>query len=69
MDIITLTAPDISCAHCQATIERELGRLEGVGTVSVDVPTKQVQVSYDPEAISRQAIVETLDEEGYPVRP
>lgn len=67
MDTITLTAPDISCHHCQSTIERELGRLDGVHAVSVDIPARQVRVTYDRTRMSRDTIVETLDEEGYPV--
>jgi copper chaperone len=67
MEQITLTAPDISCEHCQRTIERELGTLAGVQSVSVDVPSKHVQVAFDPAQTSREAIVARLDDEGYPV--
>lgn len=67
VETITLTAPDISCAHCKSTIEREVGSMAGVGEVSVDVESKGVRVSFDPAQTSRAAIVERLDEEGYPV--
>jgi copper chaperone len=67
VDQLTLTAPDISCEHCRRIIERELGVLPGVQTVSVDVPSKQVNVSFDPAQISRAVIVTKLDEEGYSV--
>jgi copper chaperone CopZ len=67
MEQITLTAPDISCEHCQRTIERELGALPGVQSVSVDIPTTQVRVAFDPAQTSREAIVAKLDDEGYPV--
>ena len=67
MEDLTLTAPDISCEHCQRTIEREIGALPGIGSVAVDVPSKRVEVRYDPGRISRDSIVARLDEEGYPV--
>lgn len=67
MEHITLTAPDISCDHCKHTIEQELSGLPGVQLVSVDVPTKQVNVTYDQQHVSPETIVEKLDEEGYPV--
>lgn len=67
MQTIILTAPDISCEHCQATIERELATVPGVESVSVDVPTKRVSVDYDPDQTSEAQIVARLDEEGYPV--
>lgn len=67
METVTLTAPDISCEHCQRTIEQGVGALDGVQAVSVDVPTHQVNVSYDPAHTSRDQIVAKLDEEGYPI--
>ncbi len=67
MQTITLTAPDISCAHCQQTIERELRTVPGVDAVAVNVPSKRVSVTYDPTATSETQIVARLDEEGYPV--
>ena len=35
----TLSVPDISCDHCQRTIESTLGRLPGVRAAAVDVAT------------------------------
>lgn len=67
MESITLTAPDISCDHCKRSIEQAVGAMSGVQSVSVDVPSRRVQVDFNPEQTSRFAIVETLDEEGYPV--
>lgn len=67
MEQITLTAPDISCDHCKHTIERELATLPGVQSVSVEIPSKHVDVRFDPGQTSESAIVAKLDEEGYPV--
>lgn len=67
METISLTAPDISCEHCKMTIEREVGALSGVQVCSVDIPNRQVSVTYDPNTVTRDQIVETLDEEGYPI--
>lgn len=66
---MTLTAPAISCEHCQRAIEGAVGALDGVQSVHVEIPSKTVQVSYDPAQVSRQTIETTLDEEGYPVAP
>jgi copper chaperone len=67
MEQITLTAPDISCQHCKQTIERELATLPGVQTVSVEIPSRRVDVRFDPAQTSQAAIIARLDEEGYPV--
>jgi copper chaperone len=63
----TLSVPDISCDHCQRTIETALGGLPGVRTTAVDVAARTVQVTYDPAAVTPAAIRATLAEEGYEV--
>lgn len=67
LEQITLTAPDISCGHCVATVQKEVGALGGVQTVQADEQTKQIQIAYDPSQVSLDRIKETLDEAGYPV--
>jgi copper chaperone len=67
MTDLSLYAPDISCEHCQRTIERELATLPGVHAVSVDVPSREVNVSFDPALTSRDVIASKLNDEGYPV--
>jgi copper chaperone len=69
METVTYTAPAISCEHCQHAIEGAVGALQGVEQVRVDIPSKRVQVRYDPARVSREAIEAALDEEGYPVAP
>lgn len=68
MATLTMTAADISCEHCRTTIERALGEMPGIQTVSVDLADKVVQVTYDPLAVTPAQIEEKLDEEGYPVQ-
>ena len=67
MEAMTVTAPSISCAQCKRAIEGAVGALPGVQSVHVEVPSKTVQVSYDPAQVSRATIEATLDEEGHPV--
>jgi copper chaperone len=61
----TLSVPDISCDHCQRTIESALGRLPGVHTATVDVAARTVQLTYDETTVDRATIRHTLAEEGY----
>lgn len=68
METITLTAPDISCAHCKMTIEREVGGMAGVDGCQVDVDSRQVRVTFNPSQTSPAQIAQRLDEEGYPVQ-
>ena len=64
METRTVNIPSISCGHCKATIERELGELDGVEKVSVDVATQTASVAWQPPA-SWPVIEETLAEIGY----
>ena len=57
--------PNISCGHCVATIERELGAVPGVKSVKGDLPTKQVTVVYDADSVLPQ-VEKVLQEIGYP---
>lgn len=62
----TLTAPDISCAHCVSTVNEAVGELEGVTSVAVNEQTKQVVVEFDSQRVSETDIRAALDEAGYP---
>lgn len=62
-----LSVPDISCEHCVKTINGTLGALPGVEAVSTDIPTKSVQLRYDPAQVSMEQIEASLDDAGYTV--
>ncbi|HEY7295103.1 MAG TPA: heavy-metal-associated domain-containing protein, partial [Dehalococcoidia bacterium] len=52
METLKLTAPDISCEHCQHTIEQAVGAMPGVKQVSVAIEPKEVTVEFDPAQVS-----------------
>jgi len=63
----TLKAPDISCDHCIASIEKAVTKLPGVRFVKGDPDGKEVTVEYDPNLVEKGAIEAAMEEEGYPV--
>lgn len=65
---ITVTAPDISCGHCVATVQRAVGELAGVNAVTADADTKQVEVTFDPVRVSVPQIESAMDSAGYPIQ-
>lgn len=67
MESTSLVAPDISCEHCQHAIEGAVGELEGVNSVKIDIPSKRVDINYDPEKVTLTKIEEVLDDVGYTV--
>jgi len=67
MESTILVAPDISCEHCQHVIEGAVGKMEGVKQVKVDIPTRTVQVEYDPKLVTLAKIEAVMDDVGYTV--
>ncbi|NIN69754.1 MAG: heavy metal transporter [Anaerolineae bacterium] len=61
----TYSVPNISCGHCVATIEREVGAVPGVEEVKADLEAKEVMVVYDDETVLAQ-VENLLEEIGYP---
>jgi heavy metal translocating P-type ATPase len=55
----------LHCSLCTGTIEKALGRLEGVGTVAVSLTHEQALVDYAPALISPDRILGTLRDIGY----
>ena len=61
----TVKVPSISCGHCVATIQREVGGLAGVASVKADHKTKDVTVSWDPAVTDWKSIDGLLREINY----
>lgn len=61
----TFSISGMGCAHCVAAVEDALNALDGltVETVAIGSAT----VAYDPGAISRQAVVDAIEDAGYSV--
>ena len=62
---LILEVPGMSCAHCEAAVTSEVGKVSGVDGVDVDLTTKLVTVSGD--GFDLPAITAAIDEAGYEV--
>ena len=67
MKTIVLNVPDISCEHCERAITNALTPVDGIETVAVDIPSKQVRVLFDDARVEIDQMKEILAEEDYPV--
>lgn len=67
MKTVVLDVPDISCDHCERAITEALSPVDGVRSVAVDIPAKQVRVEYEDGAVDVDRMKEILQEEDYPV--
>ena len=60
---ITYTVRGMSCGHCKAAVEEEVGRVPGVDAVTADLDTKLVVVR--GEDLDDRALRVAIDEAGY----
>jgi copper chaperone len=67
MATTVLNVPDISCEHCERTIRGALTPVQGIRSVNVDIPGKQVRVDYDESQVSVERMKDVLQDEDYPV--
>lgn len=58
---VTVGAQGMYCVNCEARVESALGGLEGVQSVSADRKTETANVVYDPEKVTPEDMVATID--------
>lgn len=59
---------DMSCGDCEQKVEETVMELDGVHKAEASHENGQLEVSYDPDEVTPQAIREALAKEGYPAR-
>ncbi len=59
----------MSCAACQAHVEKAVGKLDGVTSVAVNLLSGSMAVEYDESAISADDICRAVDRAGYTACP
>ncbi len=57
----------LHCSLCTGTIERALGRQDGVAQVAVSLTHEQALVDYDPARVRPETLVATLRDIGYTI--
>jgi Cu+-exporting ATPase len=67
MKKVTHKVTGMTCAMCVKTIEKTLGKLEGVHEASVNLAQETANVDYDPSKISNEKIVKAIEKVGYGV--
>ena len=67
METVTLPVPSVHCHACKLNIEEALEELAGVDDSRVDLATRSVTLTYDPDAVDLAEIIEAIEDAGYPV--
>ncbi|MBB6449470.1 copper chaperone [Geomicrobium halophilum] len=67
MEQETINVKGMSCAHCVSAVEGNVGELNGVSEVTVNLDQGTVMVKYDQSGVTHEEIVETIEDQGYDV--
>ena len=64
---IVLDVPGLTCPTCVRPVQRALALTDGVQKVSVDWRSAKVEVTVEPNTVTRDNLVATLDSAGFAV--
>ena len=65
MKTVTYSLPGIHCGHCVHTVTMEVGDLDGVQSVDVELESKKATIIFDDPATEAE-IIGLLKEINYP---
>ncbi len=63
-----LKVPDMTCGHCELSVQEALDELDGVRNVKADHDTGDVEVAYDENKVDTKQFREAIEEVGYTLR-
>ncbi len=66
-EITEFNVEGMSCSHCENSVKKAVGALNGVDKVSVDLANKKVTVEFDPEKVTGKTIMDAIEDQGYDV--
>ncbi len=64
-DTIRIPVSGMTCAACSSRVQRTLQKTPGVANANVNLMMKTATITYDPNAVSPTALVETIRDTGY----
>ncbi len=62
---LTLPVEGMTCASCVARVEKTLKKVEGVGSVNVNLATEKVSLEFDESKTDLSKLAEIVNEAGY----
>lgn len=67
-ETLNLKVEGMAFQHCEASVKKVVGALDGVESVQVDFRGKKVTVSLDSDKVSVQTIKDVIEDQGYTVK-
>jgi copper chaperone len=66
-EVKILNVEGMSCSHCENSVKKAVGALNGVENVTVDLESKKVTIEFDPEKVNVDMIKDAIEDQGYDV--
>jgi len=60
-----LRVPDMSCGHCELSVQEALDELDGVERARADHTKGEVELTYDRDRVTEENLREAIEEAGY----
>lgn len=67
-EILALYLKNIDCAGCARTLEKVLQEKKGIIDARINIVYKKIYLDYNPEIISEEQIIETIQGQGYVIK-
>lgn len=64
---LQLSVPDMDCPSCAGKVEKSVHKLDGIETTDSQITTGSLTVVYDPDQTTTDAIIDRIEQAGYPV--
>ncbi|MFH2039582.1 MAG: heavy metal translocating P-type ATPase [Chloroflexota bacterium] len=62
---LTLPITGMTCANCVAAVERNLKKLDGVNSASVNLSSERATIEYDPHKLALGEMISRVERAGY----
>ena len=59
------TVTGMTCSACSSKVEREVGKMNGINKVTVNLLTNSMQVDFDDAVTNNSEIIKTVIKAGY----
>ena len=60
-----LRVPDMSCGHCELSVQEALDELDVVERANTDHNKGEVELTYDADRVTEEDLREAIEEAGY----
>jgi copper chaperone len=65
MENTVIKVGGMSCQGCVKNISGVLGALAGVSSAEVSLEAAEAKVAFDPQVVSRQALLDAIEDAGF----